>query len=737
MNREKMNLATAFFVLVLVFTANRSADAVEPPSRSLAWPGCPDTCGNLTNIPYPFGIGPGCFLDPQYETDCQQTSGISIPVLKNLSVVVLDIRLPQSSYSPGVIRVSQPISYSHLNCTTNQQNPVDLTRSFFWYSQHENFFVAGGCDTKALMSIYHTEGVVVECKSSCGGNRTLGYDHCHTGNGCCTISINNDIRKYNVTFKTLKDEAIAQGDAECRYAFLVESGWWHRAKLNSLPPDVPVMLKWAISPYEEYLLSKQSNRRGNDISGSCQQYLMQKLDLRVCSCNQGYRGNYFLPRGCQDIDECKEEPNINCRGKCVNRPGSYYCEDNKTITIIGTGTSVGAIVLLLLSCWLYKFIKIRRAAKLKRKFFKRNGGFVLQQRLSSVEDNHTAKGKLFTSAELDTATDHFNENRILGQGGQGTVYKGMLTDGTIIAVKKSKVVDAGRVEQFINEVVILSEINHRNVVRLLGFCLESEVPLLVYEFVPNGTLYHYLHNPCGRFPVSWDMRLRIANEVAGALSYLHFAAAIPIYHRDIKSSNILLDEKYRAKVADFGASRSITIDQTHLTTKVQGTVGYLDPEYFQTSQFTDKSDVYSFGVVLVELLTGEKPVSQLRAEEGRSLAMYFIISTEENRLFDVLDKEVLDHDEKEEIIAVSNLAKNCLNLQGRYRPTMKEVAMELERVRSLRNPVVVWQNDEEIDSIRAGSIRPSGAVSVLTRSKADVELTLVEDDMSLFYDLPR
>ncbi|KAL3734329.1 hypothetical protein ACJRO7_023644 [Eucalyptus globulus] len=399
--------------------------------------------------------------------------------------------------------------------------------------------------------------------------------------------------------------------------------------------------------------------------------------------------------------------------------------------LVGAGAGAGAIMLLLLCWWLDKYIKRRREAKLKQKFFERNGGFLLQQRLTSNEDNHVEKGKLFASTMLDTATDHFNENRILGQGGQGTVYKGMLIDGTVIAVKKSKVIDAGQVEQFVNEIVILSEINHRNVVKLLGFCLESEVPLLVYEFVPNGTLYRYLHDPDEEFPISWEMRLRIANEVAVALSYLHFDAAVPIYHRDIKSSNILLDEKYRAKVADFGASKLIPIDQTHLTTMVRGTIGYLDPEYYQTSQFTDKSDVYSFGVVLVELLTREQPISQRRAEEDRNLVSYFIISMEENRLFDVLDKEVLDHGENEEIIAVSNLAKRCLRLHGRYRPTMKEVAMELERVRSLRNPMVAPQNEEEINRIRIGSIYASSVIPMSMQLDAEVELTSMEEDQSL------
>ncbi|PKI33855.1 hypothetical protein CRG98_045750 [Punica granatum] len=257
----------------------------------------------------------------------------------------------------------------------------------------------------------------------------------------------------------------------------------------------------------------------------------------------------------------------------------------------------------------------------------------------------------------------------------------MLTDGRIVAIKKSKELDEGNVEQFINEVFILSQINHRNVVKLLGCCLQTKVPLLVYEFIPNGTLYQYLHDPSTQFPVPWDVRLRIATEVAGALSYLHSAASIPIYHRDIKTTNILLDEKYQAKVADFGTSRSVGLDQTHLTTLVQGTFGYLDPEYFQSSQFTDKSDVYSFGVVLVELLTGQKPISSVRAEEGRSLATYFIISVEEDRLFDILDAQVLLQGKKEDIFGVADLAKRCLNLSGRKRPTMKQVAMELEAIR--------------------------------------------------------
>ena len=345
---------------------------------------------------------------------------------------------------------------------------------------------------------------------------------------------------------------------------------------------------------------------------------------------------------------------------------------------VGFGTSLG--VLFLPATWvLYKLIKKKNKIKLKKKFFKKNGGLLLQQ-LSSTKNN-VQNTKLFNSKELEKATDHFSKDRIIGKGGQGTVYKGMWSDGQIIAIKKCNIVDKASLEHFINEIVILSQINHRNVVKLLGCCLETEVPLLIYEFIPNGTLFQYIHEENEGIRLTWAMRLKIAIEIAGALSYLHSTASLPIYHRDIKSTNILLDEKYRVKVADFGTSKMVKIDQTHVTTLVQGTFGYLDPEYFQTGQFTEKSDVYSFGVVLVELLTGEKPVSSTRSEAGRSLSIYFLHSMEENHLFDILDDRVKKEGDKEEVIIVANLAKRCLHLNGRKRPTMREVAIELQGIR--------------------------------------------------------
>jgi len=344
-----------------------------------------------------------------------------------------------------------------------------------------------------------------------------------------------------------------------------------------------------------------------------------------------------------------------------------------------TGAGVGLIALFVGVSWLYLMLQKRRVLKLKEKFFQQNGGIILRHKLSTTRDSSQST-TIFNAEQLNKATNNFDENLIIGKGGFGTVFKGVLSNNQVVAIKKSKIVDASQVEQFINEVIILSQINHRNVVKLLGCCLETEVPLLVYEFVKNGTLFDYLHKQGQVGNVSWKTCLRIATEAAGALSYLHSAASIPIIHRDVKTANILLDDNGAVKVSDFGASRLVPQDQTEIATIVQGTFGYLDPEYMQSGQLTEKSDVYSFGVVLVELLTKEEPFSFQRTEEKRSLTFHFVCSLEEDNLFDVVQIDDEDEENKHEIMQVAILAARCLKLRGEERPSMKEVAMELEGV---------------------------------------------------------
>ena len=314
---------------------------------------------------------------------------------------------------------------------------------------------------------------------------------------------------------------------------------------------------------------------------------------------------------------------------------------------------------------------------MKENFFQKNGGLLLKQLISPSQQDNVRLIEVFNAEELKAATKNFAEDMVVGKGGYGTVYRGILPNNQVVAIKRSKFVDQSQIEQFINELVILARTRHPNVVRLLGCCLEVEVPLLVYEFISNGTLYEHIRDKDATSWYSWSNCLRIAAESANALAYLH---SIPIIHRDIKSTNILLDESYTAKVSDFGASRLIPLNQTHLSTVVQGTLGYLDPEYFMSSQLTEKSDVFSFGVVVVELLTRKGPLlpeSQTEAH-NYNLATYFVKCMREDNLFDILDSQLVKEAPRAQLTSIAELARKCLSVSGADRPTMKEVAMELQ-----------------------------------------------------------
>ncbi|XP_058212209.1 wall-associated receptor kinase 17-like [Rhododendron vialii] len=363
---------------------------------------------------------------------------------------------------------------------------------------------------------------------------------------------------------------------------------------------------------------------------------------------------------------------------------------------------------------LYFSIQRRKLIKIRDQFFQQNGGLLMKQKISSIDGKSAEPSKIFTAEELKKATNNYAESRILGRGGYGVVYKGILPDQRIVAIKKSKVIDKNQVEQFINELLIVTQVNHRNVVKLLGCCFESEVPQLVYEYISNGTLFEHIHKT-----FSWltlDNRLRIATEAAGALSYLHSSASIPIIHRDVKSANILLDANYVAKMADFGASRLVPFDQSQVTTLVQGTLGYLDPEYFHSSQLTEKSDVYSFGVVLAELLTGKKPICLDRSHEERNLATYFIVSMKESRLFQILEPRLVREGTLEQLEAIAELVKRCLSLKSEERPSMKEVVVELEGLRKFKKDQ--WVNDPQQSHVESESLKSQ-------ESGADTSIELI------------
>ncbi|RDY02760.1 Wall-associated receptor kinase-like 10, partial [Mucuna pruriens] len=644
------------YIIILVTWRTYPLTCAQYQNQTIAQPFCNSTCGNVP-IPYPFGMGdPKCYASEWFEIECNSTSEGEKPYLKsnNIGLEVISI------YLSGYVLIKNPIYHG-----TGKETGIELGGPFV-YSQYYNSFVAVGCQSAAVLRSNKT---TIGCMSMCYEDRKSGSKlnnidvaSCR-GTYCYEASLPPYLSEYTISCGGYISVSNSVTEASgCRYALIIGNNNKFPYRVLTIGDlknlyDIPAVLEW-------------------EITNSTLKVTAITLMLHLHNSQVGDVPASFPLR---EIPTFREVVKCSYIHLCVNLTLTTISK------CIGVSSRLGTIILLL-----GKKIEKKR----KEKFFQQNGGLLLEQRLSSGKVN-VDKIKLLSLKDLEKATDHFNINSILGKGGQGTVYKGMLVDGKIVAVKKFKV--KGNVEEFINEFIILSQINHRNVVKLLGCCLESEVPLLVYEFIPNGTLFEYIHGQNDDLPMTWDVRLRIATEVARALFYLHSAASQPIYHRDIKSTNILLDENYKAKVADFGASRMVSIEDTHLTTVVQGTFGYLDPEYFHTSRLTEKSDVYSFGVVLVELLTGKKPISSVKHQELRSLASYFVLCVEENRLFDIIDERIMREGEKENIIVVANLARRCLELTGRKRPTMEEVTSELESIRKLENKSNAQEHHEELE----------------------------------------
>ncbi|XP_074561283.1 wall-associated receptor kinase 3-like isoform X2 [Curcuma longa] len=408
-----------------------------------------------------------------------------------------------------------------------------------------------------------------------------------------------------------------------------------------------------------------------------------------CGCEKGYTGNPYVLNGCTDINECDYPKKYICKGICKNTEGSYYCvprTKKRTLMLVLIIAAAGNLCLLLLCVMLVILKKKwneRMQKQIREKNFQQNHGLLLQQ-LISTSEHDAERTKLFPLEEIEKATNNFDETRMLGRGGHGVVYKGILMDQRVVAIKKSTNLKKNEIDQFINEVAILSQINHRHIVKLFGCCLETEIPLLIYEFISNGTLSHHLHVPNGQSKLSWDDRLRIAIEVACSLAYLHSDVSMSIFHRDVKSSNILLDDNFVAKVSDFGASRFIPVDQNYVFTAVQGTFGYLDPEYYQTSELTDKSDVYSFGVILLELLTGKAPIYSNEHGDEVNLPKQFLQAMRESHALDLVEDRVLKEATKEELLEIMQMVEMCLRLKGAERPTMKEVEYKLQGLRRIR-----------------------------------------------------
>lgn len=304
---------------------------------------------------------------------------------------------------------------------------------------------------------------------------------------------------------------------------------------------------------------------------------------------------------------------------------------------------------------------------------------------------------VYSFREIERATNYFCDKQRLGTGAYGTVYAGKLQNHEWVAIKRIKRGDS--VEQVMNEIKLLSSISHPNLVRLLGCSIEDGEHVLVFEYMPNGTLCQHLHGERGE-GLTWPVRLAIASETARAIAHLH-SSKPPIYHRDVKSSNILLDYNFKSKVADFGLSRLGMPENSHISTAPQGTPGYLDPQYHQDFRLSDKSDVYSFGVVLVEIITSLKAVDFNRTQGEVNLANLAIDRIGRGILDEIIDPFL--ESEKDEwtwssIRKVAELAFCCLSFHWDLRPSMHEVADELEHIRTSR-----WSTNPKPESISGNS----------------------------------
>ncbi|CAL1408831.1 unnamed protein product [Linum trigynum] len=599
------------------------------PIRSAEVKNCEQVCsggGDGGRVPYPFGFSSGC------------------PIQLNCSAG--EIRIGEfrvQNITPDGVIVAVPAKCNR---------PLDSISSLFG----SNFAPA-----------WRTSLLLQNCSG--GGGRT-------GGGGCVipTSSIQNqlnvsggcDSRSDNVTCFSAENTGAAvlsYGDVSatrCKFAFTAVA-------LGSGSEDPVVSLELQRAQLEWWLDGSCAENR----TGSCSR-LADCRDVSLgggegsksgfrCRCREGLVGDGFGRGGCRKASNCN--PSKYMSGECggTTRVG----------VLVGglvAGAALMAAVAFLCYCLRRRstFLRHRQSAK---------------RLVSEAAGNSSVP--FYAYKDIERATNGFSDKQRLGTGAYGTVYSGKLHNDECVAIKKIRHRDTDSIDQVMNEIKLLSSVSHPNLVRLLGCCIESGEQILVYEFMPNGTLCQHLQRERGK-GLPWPIRLAVATETANAIAYLHSAVNPPIYHRDIKSSNILLDYNFKSKVADFGLSRLGLTENSHVSTAPQGTPGYLDPQYHQYFHLSDKSDVYSFGVVLVEIITGLKVVDFSRPHSEVNLAALAIDRIGRGEVDDIIDPYLEPHRDAWTLSSIHNVAElafRCLAFHRDMRPSMTEVAQELENIR--------------------------------------------------------
>ncbi|CAL4990865.1 unnamed protein product [Urochloa decumbens] len=614
--------------------------------------------------------------------------------------------------------------YNSSNTTEfNAPSLLDVSGTPFLLSRTRNVFTAIGCSMVAWLDAFSAAGELTYftgCVSYCAGlHEAAGDGEPCTGLGCCQTSLPGNLS--NILVKSVSGNGSypdnpAWESCRCGYAFVSEKDWYNfsrkdltgagkddfmiRTGLLSDETNVPMVLDWAIRSGGSCLLpTEDDGASGKPAASACvsaHSYCVNATQGPgyLCNCSEGYEGNPYIIDGCKNINECElrktnsslYEKKYHCGSSatCHDTEGNYTCTcnfghrgDGKSekgcqpiipgyaVAIVATFTSV---ILACFALW-----EVRR--RCKRQHFDKNGGELL-------------KGvgiTIFTERHLKKITNDYKIR--IGKGAYGEVYKGTI-GAKQVAVKRpvAKRPEIGK-DEFVKAITFQFRITHTNIVCLVGCCLETDVPILVFEFVPNGSLYDVLHGTNRTRILSLPERLDIAIGSAEALSYMHSHAEHHV-HGDVKSANILLDNDLKPKVSDFGSSKLLAMGM--YSRSVAADISYLDPVYMKTGRFTEKSDVYSFSVVLLELITrktakydGDKSlpiefIKPWKRDGGNKRGMYDsdILSaggaqSQQAQVY----MECLDR--------IGELAVRCLTEDVEERPTMAEVLEELKQVKRL------------------------------------------------------
>ncbi|KAJ7540184.1 hypothetical protein O6H91_10G004500 [Diphasiastrum complanatum] len=588
---------------------------------------CKRACGKVA-IPYPFGLSPECARSSQYELNCtcarssqyelnctdsnnslaqenlEDPSG-PWPFLSTPSgpFQVINISSNYLSINTTKIKAMAKTPAENGDCSGLANASLELDPYGPYIISSQNIFLVTGCGS---IGAYSMEGPLESLYSGdgiCGPPCINQFDLHYCNDYSCCIVIMKASRQIYMQGRGIN---FTGQDNVCGFSSILDTTTYHTWNPGGVGiGQYGVRLVWAILDYPNCTVAKSqpdyacfdkgplsSCNESGDISGY------------FCECTAtGYEGDgYKNGTGCADVNECANPSLNNCaeNATCANLHGTYNCSCEKGLIGDGyrNGTNctrpsesnppVALISGIASGIGIFITINVVIVWCLWRRWKNRLGGSCENLQLSTINFHETLMElqkrdganvcKIFSLEELKKATNNFSQDHELGSGGFGTVFQGVLEDYMRVAIKRPKN-EVGEsqndIKQFINEVTILSQVNHRNLVKLLGCCLETRVPLLVYEYVLNGNLLEHLQGQkrieCkSSLVLDWDKRLDIAIGIAEALRYLHFGTSPPIYHRDVKCSNILLDDKYQAKVADFGISRLIPIESTHFSTMIQG-----------------------------------------------------------------------------------------------------------------------------------------------------------------------